>query len=151
MTIATVNGVKNAYGPRHRFEAVGGEMGTHGEIHILTILLAGDTYGNVSVKLPAGANLMENALVEVAEAFVLGGTTPVINIGKNGSEGTDRIAQVSQAQAQATGWYSIATAGLLAKDTPLTAATTITVALGGTSPTITSAGKMKITIPYRVA
>lgn len=151
MTIATVNGVKNAYGPRSRYEGVAGSMGCHSEVRSMVIWFDGANYTNVTATLPAGATLMENALVEVAEAFVLGGTTPVINIGKSGNEGTDRLAQVSQAQAQAVGWYSIATAGILAKDTPVSTAVTIKVALGGTSPTITNAGKMKVTIPYRVA
>lgn len=149
MAIQTVNGVKNAYGPRSRFEGVSGSMATRDEERAYTVWFDGANYTLVSGTLPAGANISENALVEVTEAFVLGGTTPVINIGVSGSEGTNRIAQVSQAQAQAVGVYSIASAGTLAKDTPLAAAATIKVALGGTSPTITTAGKMKITVRYR--
>lgn len=149
MAIQTVNGVKNAYGPRSRFEGVSGSMATRDEERAYTVWFDGANYTLVSGTLPAGATLSENALVEVTEAFVLGGTTPVINIGVSGSEGTNRIAQVSQAQAQAVGVYSIASAGTLAKDTPLAAAATIKVALGGTSPTITTAGKMKITVRYR--
>lgn len=149
MAIQTINGVKNAYGPRSRFEGVSGSMATRDEERAYTVWFDGANYTLVSGTLPAGATLSENALVEVTEAFVLGGTTPVINIGVSGSEGTNRIAQVSQAQAQAVGVYSIASAGTLAKDTPLAAAATIKVALGGTSPTITTAGKMKITVRYR--
>lgn len=150
MGAQTVNGVRNFYGPRSRFEGVQGSMHTQDDERALVIWFDGANYLQVTGTLPAGAVITENALVEIAEAFVLGGTTPVINIGKSGSEGTDRLAQMSQAQAQALGTYSIAPAGTLAKDTPLTAATTIKVALGGTSPTITSAGKLKLTIRYRV-
>jgi hypothetical protein len=85
-----------------------------------------------------------NAVVEVQEAFNLGGTTPVINIGVSGSEGTNRVAQISKAQAEAVGTYSIAPAGTLAVNTPLAAPATIGVALGGTSPTSTSAGRVKV-------
>lgn len=149
MAIQTVNGVKNAYGPRSRHEGVTGSMATRDEERAFTVWFDGANYTLVTGTLPAGAVITENAIVEVAEAFNLGGTTPVINIGVSGTEGTNRLAQVSEAQAEAVGTYSIAPAGTLAKDTPLAAAATIKVALGGTSPTITSAGKMKVTIRYR--
>lgn len=145
-----LNGVYNYYGPRHRHEGVQGKMGTVNEKHTATVLLAGDTYSTVSFTLPAGAVMVGNAIVEVEEAFALGGTTPVINIGVSGSEGTNRIAQVSEAQAEAVGTYSIAPAGTLAVNTPLASAVTVVVALGGTSPTITAAGKMKVVFTYQV-
>lgn len=150
MAQQTINGVRNIYGPRSRYEGVQGSQSTRDAERELVIWFDGANYLYMTGTLPAGAVISENALVEVTEAFVLGGTAPVINIGKSGSEGTDRLAQVSQAQAQAVGIYSIASAGTLAKDTPLTAATTLKVALGGTTPTITAAGKMKLIIRYRV-
>lgn len=150
-TYATINGVKNIYGPRDgRFEGVAGTGATRDGERDFTVWFDGTSYSQVTGSLPAGAVISENALVEVTEAFNLGGTTPVINIGVSTTEGTNRIAQVSEAQAEAVGTYSIASAGTLAKDTPLAAAVTIKVALGGTSPTITAAGKMKVTIRYRV-
>lgn len=151
MAKQVINGVSNYYGPRHRYEGVGGKpAGYMGDENELAVYVAGDTLTQLNVQLPAGATVMGNATVEVIEAFVLGGTTPVINIGVSGSEGTNRVVQLSQAQAQAVGTYSIASAGTLAANTPLTAAATITGALGGTAPTVTSAGKLKVVLPYRL-
>lgn len=146
----TVNGVTNYYGPRHRHEGVQGQMPSVGAEKELVIHLSGDTYLTVTGSLPAGAVITGPAVVEVSEVFALGGTTPVINIGVQGSEGTNRVAQVSEAQAEALGTYSIATAGTLAVSTPLAAAVVLKVALGGTTPTITGAGRMKVMVPYRV-
>lgn len=143
-------GVYAFYGPRHRHEGVQGNMNTVGAERQLVLTLSGDTYLTVTGALPAGAVITGNAMVEVSEAFALGGTTPVINIGVQGSEGTNRIAQVSEAQAEAVGTYSVASAGTLAVNTPLTAAVVLKVALGGTSPTATAAGKMKVIINYQV-
>lgn len=145
-----LNGVYNYYGPRHRHEGAQGRMAHMGADRELVLRISGDTYLTLADMLPAGAVIVGNALVEVEEAFALGGTTPVINIGVQGSEGTNRLAQISEAQAEAVGTYSIASAGTLAVNTPVAADTQIRVALGGTSPTITSAGKMKVTITYRV-
>lgn len=150
MATQTINGVRNVYGPRTRHEGVGGTMSTRDDERALVVMVDGANYLSYTGSLPAGAVITENAVVEIAEAFVLGGTTPVINIGVSTTEGTNRLAQISEAQAEAVGTYSIAPAGTLAKDTPLAAAVTLKVALGGTSPTITAAGKLKLTIRYRV-
>lgn len=150
MAKETVNGVTNYYGPRHRHEGVQGQLPSTGAEKELVIHVSGDTYLSLTGTLPAGAMVTGNAMVEVTEVFALGGTAPVINIGVLSSEGTNRIAQVSEAQAEAVGTYSIASAGTLAVNTPLAAAVTIKVALGGTTPTITSAGRMKVIVPYRV-
>lgn len=144
------NGVTNFYGPRHRHEGVQGAMSTIGAERQLVILFSGDTYTTVTGALPAGAVVVGNAVVEVVEAFALGGTTPVINVGVQGEEGTNRLAQLSEAQAEAVGTYSVASAGTLAVNTPLAAAVVIKVALGGTTPTATTAGKAKLIIPYQV-
>lgn len=150
MAKETQNGVANYYGPRHRHEGVQGQMSTIGAERQLVIHFSGDTYTTVTGSLPAGAVIVGNAVVEVVEAFNLGGTTPVINVGVSGSEGTNRLAQLSEAQAEALGTYSVASAGTLAVNTPLAAAVVIKVALGGTTPTITAAGKAKLIIPYQV-
>lgn len=141
------NGVTNYYGPRNRYEGVGGSEGAVADQRYLVLDVGGADYLTAKMTIPAGTVVTGQALVEVREAFVLGGTTPVINVGVQGSEGTNRLAQLSQAQAQALGTYSIASAGTLAVNTPLAAAVTIAVALGGTSPTITPAGKFRLLIP----
>lgn len=145
-----VNGVTNFYGPTGRFDNQGGLIGTEGTVKEAVLYFSGENYTQQRLTLPAGAVLLHQAIVEVSEAFALGGTSPVINIGVLTTEGTNRIAQVSEAQAEAVGTYSIAHAGTLAANTPLTAATTIAVALGGTTPTITNAGAAKVVFSYRV-
>ena len=149
MAVETVNGVRNFYGPRTSFEGVSGSMATRDAERFAVAMFDGEHYADVELIFPAGATIVGNALVEIDEAFALGGTTPVINVGVVGSEGTNRIAQISEAQAEAVGTYSIAPAGTLAVNTPLAAQTTVTVALGGTSPTI-AGGKCKVIVPFRV-
>lgn len=148
----TLNGVRNFYGQRHRHEGTGGQPRTAGVEKNLVITFAGDSYTAVSVVLPKGAIVHANASVEIEEAFDLGGTTPVLNVGKSGSEGTDRICQISEAQAEAIGTYSIAPAGALAVNTPLTADTTIKVVLGGggSNTIVTGKGKAKVVVRYTV-
>lgn len=150
MAKETLNGVQNYYGPRHRHEGIPGRMPHMGAERELVIRFSGDTYLTLADLLPAGAMVTGNAIVEVEEVFALGGTTPVINIGVQGSEGTNRLAQISEAQAEAVGTYSIASAGTLAANAVLAADAQIRIALGGTTPTITSAGRAKLVIPYRV-
>lgn len=150
MPKSTLNGVTNVYGPRHRHEGVQGQMNTIGAERQLVIVFSGDTYATVTGTLPAGAVVVGNAVVEITEPFVLGGTTPVVNVGVATTEGTNRLAQLSEAQAEAVGTYSLAPAGTLAVNTPLAAAVTIKVALGGTTPTSTVAGKAKLIVPYQV-
>ena len=146
----TVNGVTNYYGPRSRGDTQGGQIGTVGSVKQLVMFFTGENYASQSATLPAGAIIHGQATVEIAEAFNLGGTSPVINVGVATTEGTNRLAQISEAQAEAVGTYSIASAGTLAANTPLTAGVTIRVALGGTTPTATVAGLAKLMIEYRV-
>ena len=108
---------------------------------------ASNTYTGTTFALKAGATV-RSVTVEVTEVFALGGTTPVINIGVSGAEGTNRVAQISEAQAEAVGTYAITPAGTLAANTPLASNSTLNVALGGTSPTVTSAGKLRCVVNY---
>lgn len=150
MPKATVNGVTQYYGPRSQWDGVAGVQGRQSDLRELTFFIRGGALADVTTQLPAGAVVVGNAIVEVQEAFNLGGTTPVINIGVSGSAGTNRLAQVSEAQAEALGTYSIASAGTLAVNTPLAAAATIVVELGGTTPTDGGVGRMKVVVPYKV-
>ena len=99
-------------------------------------------------QLPAGA-VVEDVYVKVTEAFALGGTTPTILLGTNGSEVTNGFV-VSEAQAEATGSYDVTSTLTGTWAAPLAAATTVGIALGGTSPTSTSAGKAKVVVRYAV-
>ncbi len=101
---------------------------------------------NTRATLPAGSTFVE-AIAEVTEAFVLGGTSPTIAVGTDGSEETNNGIELAEASAEATGTYYNATgAGTWAN--PLAADTDIGVALGGTTPTVTDAGEAKVVIRY---
>jgi hypothetical protein len=104
--------------------------------------VAGNYVFNQPFTLPAGAIPLYSH-VQTREVFNLGGTTPVINIGSTGA--ATRFGSVSEAQAEALGTYTLSVTA-----TPTTAATTLTVALGGTTPTVTAAGKMEVVIGYRL-
>jgi len=148
-TQQTLNGVRNFYGQRDRHEGTFGQPRTSGVEKNLVITFSGDSYGAVTGVLPKGAIVNANSTVEIEQAFNLGGTTPVLNVGKSGSEGTDRLCQISEAQAEAIGTYSIASAGALAANTPLTADTTIKVVLGGGGSNTIAAGKGKAKVVVR--
>lgn len=151
MTTQVINGVKNYYGAMGRHEAVQGVLNTDGCVKEGVVTFTGENYASVAFSLPAGAAIVGKPMVEITEAFVLGGTNPTINIGVSGSHGTNYLAEISEAQAEALGTYaSAAPAGTLAVDTPLAAAANIVVALDGTLPTITAAGQCKVVFQYRV-
>ncbi len=150
------DGLRVHFGTRAADEEAGfaetGAVGSFKEVAftlLATDFVAGVYTGNTNLTLPAGAAVHGNAQVEVVEAFVLGGTTPAFNIGVTSSEATNRFCTISEAQAEAVGSYSIASAGTLANNTPLAAAATINVTLSGTSPTITTAGKLVLRVTYR--
>jgi hypothetical protein len=145
-----INGVTNYFGPRSRGDTQAGQIGTAGAEKQLVIFFTGENFASVRATLPAGAVIHGNTTVEVTEVFTLGGTTPVWNIGLSTTEGTNRVAQISEAQAEALGTYSIAPAGSLAVNTPLAAAADIRVALGGTTPTTGLGGLCKLVVKYTV-
>lgn len=104
-------------------------------------------YNGPTIVLKAGF-IVREVSVEVLEVFVLGGTTPTIAVGTSGSEVTNFLTKLTQAQAQAVATLVIAPGGTLAVDTVVAADTTITAAMGGTTPTITAAGRLKVAVRY---
>jgi hypothetical protein len=151
----TVNadGLRVHYGTRRAGDEA--NFGTYGDVGSQKELVfeikgtdfTAGVYTGPTLTLPAGFT-HRGGLAEVTEVFALGGTTPTINVGVSTTEATNRMAQLSEAQAEALGVYNMAGAGTLAANTPLAAAATISIALGGTTPTITSAGKLRITVKY---
>ena len=100
--------------------------------------------------LPAGA-LINEVILEVSEAFVLGGTSPALEVGTDGSEATNGVT-ASEAQLEAVGGYNLTSALSGTWDeVGLAAETTVGLALSGTSPTSTSAGKARLTVRYHKA
>ena len=147
------DGLDVHFGPRRAGERA--NFGTYGDVGSRKELVfeiqgrdfTAGVYTGTTVSVPAGFT-WRSGIAEVTEAFVLGGTTPTLNVGVSGSETTNRMAQLSEAQGEALGVYNMAGAGTLAANTPLAAAQTITIALGGTTPTVTTAGKVRITVVY---
>jgi hypothetical protein len=107
---------------------------------------AGDFALQTDFKLPAGA-VVKNVYVEVQEAFVLGGTTPTILLGTDTSEVTNGFV-ISEAQAEAVATYDVTGTLTGTWAAPLAAETTVGLAMGGTSPTSTTAGKAKVIVEY---
>ena len=146
-------GTQAFYGPRGRCEGQIGQLNVDGAVKQLVIEVTGknindDILGavNASFSLPKGA-LPLRAIFAVEEAFVLTGTLPTIAIGTDGSEETNGV-ELAEADAEAVGTYVVTSfAGTFAAE--LAAATVMSVALGGTaSPTVTSAGKLRMILEY---
>lgn len=139
-------GVNNHYGTRQIPDGATGVFKTSGVENELVIELSGANINDdvISGLLPATARPIE-AYVDVKEAFTLTGTGPVLNVGTDGSEATNGLS-ITEAQLEAVGTYVITTfAGTWAAR--LEADTTVSVALGGTAPTI-AGGKARIVVRY---
>lgn len=115
-------------------------------IEIDGTMVGDEAFPLAAPQLPAKIDI-EKVWMEVTEAFVLGGTTPVIEIGTETSEATNGVT-ITEAQAEALGIYDLTSALAGTWAAPLAAATTVGIDLAGTSPTVTSAGKAKIVIEY---
>lgn len=141
--------VKNFYGPRDTGGATGITK-TEGIKNEMTLEIDATLAENgVFVEdfvIPAGS-LILNAYIDVSEAFALGGTAPTILVGTDGSEVTNGLV-VSEAVAEATGVADLTSTLTGTWGAKLAAATTVGIALGGTSPTITEAGKAKLVVEY---
>ena len=144
--------VNNHYGTRTSEGAVG-RVKTEGVINQLSIEFDGTAVGNAAYPLlapdlPAGA-VIERVWFKVKEAFVLGGTSPTIEVGTEGSEATNGFT-ITEAQAEAVGTYDLTGALSGTWASPLAAATTVGLAQAGTSPTVTDAGLAEVVIEYAV-
>jgi len=146
-------GVFNHYGTRDTEAGVvsGGFVETDGIVQEAVVYITGEDFGtgtsfNTQLTIPAGSKVLES-YTDITTAFSLGGTAPTIVVGTDTSEATNFAVKLTQTQAQATTpIYSTTTGGTMSA--VLAADTAIGVALGGTSPTVTSAGKAKVVIRY---
>jgi len=147
-------GTRNFYGPRSAKEGIEGGIKTEGSIKELTLKFTGqnindDVFSANLAVLPAGARPIR-AIVSINEVFALGGTTPTINIGTDGSEATNGVS-IAEAQAEAAGVLTDADSGVAINGTwgsELAADTQVSVALGGTTPTAGAGGYAVVTIEY---
>lgn len=145
-------GVSQNYGTRNTGSTVGLED-SDGSIFRLSVNLTGSTLNDLflpPVVVPKGAKFRKYEL-RVDEAFVLGGTTPSVQIGAFGAPGTNGVV-ITQAELQAVGTKELSTAGAGTwaqnSTTGTTAAAKVAVALGGTSPTATTAGKAILVLEF---
>lgn len=141
-------GVFNYYGPRDSGKT-SGTVKTEGSIVEASIVVDAAMVGGTDPQelyIPAKAKIIA-VYAKVTEAFVLGGTTPTILIGTDTSEVTNG-AVVSEAQAEAVGTYDVTATLTGTWAAQLAARTKVGLALGGTSPTKTTAGKIQFIVRY---
>tara|TARA_R110000851_G_scaffold258264_1_gene410700 strand:- start:14370 stop:14870 length:501 start_codon:yes stop_codon:yes gene_type:complete len=149
-TTADSYGVSNHFGPRKVGKGQGTTT-TEGFMNELTLDLDGELVGNevfplLAPQLPAGA-LIDDVYLEVSEAFVVGGTSPVLDVGTATTEATNGVT-ITESQLEVVGVTNLTSALAGTWTNSLTAVTNVGLALGGTSPTVTDAGKARLVIRY---
>lgn len=103
------------------------------------------------VVIPVGARF-ESARLRVDEAFNLGGTTPTIRIGSEGSIATNGVV-ISETELENVGTKALASTGAgtwsFSSSTGVTAAAKVKFDLGGTTPTVSpTQGKATLVLEY---
>lgn len=136
-------------GVNHSDTAVTEITGTLTGEQLVRDVASGDGFLAGVVQLPVGA-VLSDVIVQVKEVFVLGGTNPTILIGTQGSEVTNGFV-ISEAQAEAIGTYNVTASKVGTWAAPIATAAQLGVALGGTTPTVTSAGRLDYYIKYTKA
>ena len=144
-------GTRKHYGIRTAKEGVEGYVPVEGMkkqivLDVTAESITDDNFRFDLAQIPSGA-LIVGAYASVSEVFVMGGTTPTILIGTDGSEVTNGIV-VSEAIGEALGTADVTATATGTWNAALAADAEISVVLGGTSPTITTVGKMKVTLEY---
>lgn len=145
-------GVFQNYGARATGNAAGLEKG-EGSTFLLSISLTGTMLNDgfiPPVVVPKGAQF-KSAQLRVDEAFVLGGTTPTVRIGANGTVATNGIV-LTEAELENVGTKVPASTGAgtwaFNSTTGTTAAAKVAFDMGGTTPTSTGAGKATLVLEY---
>lgn len=145
--------VSNYYGARDTGGAVGVET-TGGSEMTVSVQITGASIADgfvPPVVIPKGA-LLKEAVLRVDEAFVLGGTSPTIQIGLAGSVATNNM-ELSEAELEAIGTKVPAEVGngtfAPTSATGVVAAAKLAIALGGTSPTVSATvGKATLILKF---
>ena len=142
--------VNNHFGPRETGKTVG-NIKTEGGKNELTLdidaaMVDAGAYALLAPKIPAGS-LITAAYAEVTEAFALGGTSPTILVGTETSEVTNGLV-INEATAEATGTYDLTATLTGTWGAGLAADTVVGLSLGGTTPSVTTAGKVRVVIEY---
>jgi hypothetical protein len=142
-------GVRSRFGPVDIPDGSQGVVRTAGNKNELVVEFSGNDINDDDFQkaiVPAGS-LVVDAYVEISEVFALGGTTPTINVGTDGSEGTNGV-EISKAEAEALGTVDISASIAGTWAASLASDTTVSIALDGTTPTATDAGHAKVVISY---
>lgn len=143
--------VHNHYGPRQSGNTVG-VVKTEGSYNELSIEFDGTIVGDgafplIAPSLPAGA-VIKDVTLKVEEVFVLGGTSPVVDVGTEGTEATNGFT-MSEANLENIGTVDLTGALSGTWAAPLAAETAVGILLGGGGAnTVTSAGVAKLIINY---
>lgn len=150
-----VRAVNTSYGKRASGDTAG-KFSTDGSTQEVVFELNGtmvsaQAFSALAPTIPKSSKITQ-VIVEVTEAFVLGGTTPIVRVGTSGGTTANGV-QLSEAQAEAIGVYDITSTGAGTWATTAganlgTAVTTVGINLTGTTPTSTSAGKARVVIRY---
>lgn len=147
-----VQNVHNNYGDRDSGETVG-VFRTAGAENELTLNITGamlNRSGSDEILVPptlkAGFKV-EAVYARVTEAFVVTGTTPTVEVGTQGSEATNGF-NLSEAQLEAVGTYDLTSTLGGTWAAPINVDTIVGIALGGTTPAVTDAGKVDIVVKY---
>ena len=147
-----VQNVNNYFESRDSGETVGVKK-TEGSFNELTLQLTGTQIKRggtaeflVAPVLKAGFKIT-GVYARVTEAFVVTGTTPALEIGTQGSEVTNGFT-ITEAQLEALGTYDLTSALSGTWAAPINADTTVGIALSGTTPAVTDAGKIEIVVTY---
>lgn len=146
-------GVFNQYGARSTGNTVGTDHSQNAE-HELSLEITGTSLNDSRFLppyvVPKGARFYA-ARLTVDQAFTLGGTTPTVQIGGT-APGTNGITlSAANLGAVQTLDVSSALAGTWATNSAAgtTAAEKVTIALGGTTPTVTAGvGKASLVMKY---
>jgi hypothetical protein len=146
----TGTNARNFYGPRTQFEGVTGEAPSAGMVKERVVTFTGKNVNEASdtffATLPKGAKLFK-AVVDTNEVFVLGGTTPEIFVGTQGSESTNNVALTEASMETTEVTESTDFSGTWAAE--IQEETVISVAVGGGgSNTISDAGVARVTLFY---
>ena len=141
-------GVYNNYGPREVDEARFSQKTRNDSSLEVEIAFHGNDYAIVTGNIPAGANLRA-ATVDVIEAFVIGGTTPNVAIGTDGSAATNGVL-ISEAILEAVGKADVFSAAAGTWAALLAANTAVAIELEGDT-TITDVGHAVVKLYFDVA
>ena len=145
--------ISNHYGPRKSRQSKG-VVKTEGVMNELSIEFTGQEVSDgafvlIAPEIPAGSAITD-VWLHTKEVFTLGGTTPVVDIGTEGSEATNGFT-MSEADLENVGyvWMTDDLSGTWDAEAPLAADTTVGILLGGGgSNTSAATGLAEVIIRY---